>query len=365
MIRNNAALLAPAAVAYLREDSLFADGFELLEADHLTGQTLREIVDFLDGQDTSHPFQFPQWAGLKSGGFPAGTHFALLREHGEIRWFAGCSTLYPAGRIFPFVRALIVTRGPVGDIAAWRTALPALIEKARDACFSYVEVSPEADQSSAGELGQLFNSNGWKTSLDYRSSLRLNLNRSLDSILAGFRKSTRYEVLRAERMGVDVENSSRDCDVSQFMQIYTGLAVRKGFSPDSPEDLRRVLDWLSTEPNRGALLLARYQGKIAGGAIVVRAGRRCWYVWGANQSNEGFSVGHLLQWRAIQWAKGQGCIEYDFGGFRENAVSGTALFKRGFGGEVVRFLSPQRNTLRRPHSQLARVISTIKLGLWR
>ena len=179
-------------------------------------------------------------------------HVFVLREHGKIRWFAGCSTLYHAGRLFPFLRALIVTRGPVGDIAAWRMALPVFIEKVRDANFGYLEVSPEINRSDASELEQLFEGSGWKPSLDQRSSLRLDLTRNLDSILAGFRKSTRYEVLRAERSGVKVEVSFRDSEVAQFLEIYKGLAARKGFSPDSPGNLRQIIDWLSAAPDRGS-----------------------------------------------------------------------------------------------------------------
>ncbi len=75
---------------------------------------------------------------------------------------------------------------------------------------------------------------------------------------------------------------------------------------------------------------------------MVRAGSRSWYVWGATKKQAEVNVGHLLQWRAMNWAKQQGCTEYDLGGYRIAARDGPALFKRGFSDTVVRFLPTYR-----------------------
>ncbi|MGA7376665.1 MAG: peptidoglycan bridge formation glycyltransferase FemA/FemB family protein, partial [Candidatus Sulfotelmatobacter sp.] len=63
--------------------------------------------------------------------------------------------------------------------------------------------------------------------------------------------------------------------------------------------------------------------------------------------HEQFNVGHILQWRALMWAKSHGCREYDFGGYTPGATSGPAWFKAGFGGTVVRFVRPHRKVIRR------------------
>ena len=115
-----------------------------------------------------------------------------------------------------------------------------------------------------------------------------------------------------------------------------------------------------TEPTRGALLLARDQASIAGGAVIVRSGKRCWYVWGASEKHDQFSAGHSLQWRAIQWAKTHGCTEYDFGGYTPGATSGPAWFKEGFGGEVVHFVPAQRRVIRRGHYVFVNTLSRLR-----
>ncbi len=73
------------------------------------------------------------------------------------------------------------------------------------------------------------------------------------------------------------------------------------------------------------------KNQVYGGAVIGRAGKRCWYVWGAADKHEQFNVGHILQWKALLWAKSHGCREYDFGGYTPGAKSGPAWFKAASG----------------------------------
>jgi lipid II:glycine glycyltransferase (peptidoglycan interpeptide bridge formation enzyme) len=122
--------------------------------------------------------------------------------------------------------------------------------------------------------------------------------------------------------------------------------------------LRAAIRWLIGVGSRGALLLAIAENQVYGGAVIGRAGKRCWYVWGAADKHEQFNVGHILQWRALLWAKSHGCREYDFGGYTPGATSGPAWFKAGFGGTVVRFVRPHRKAMRRGYYR------TFELILW-
>jgi lipid II:glycine glycyltransferase (peptidoglycan interpeptide bridge formation enzyme) len=176
--------------------------------------------------------------------------------------------------------------------------------------------------------------------------LRLNLNTDVDQIFSAFRKSTRYEVRRAERSAAAVSSAGSDHEASEFLTLYVNMAGTKGFSPDPVEHLKTIISWLREDESRGALMLAKSPDAVLGGAIIVRAGQRCWFVWGASQKTTDFSVGHLLQWHALLWAKSHGCTEYDFGGYTPGATSGPAWFKAGFGGSVVSFVAPHRRILR-------------------
>jgi hypothetical protein len=318
-------------------------GFQSVRPDQLKESVFREIVSFLDAQEEAHPFQFPQWTCSEDGAFTSGTRFCIYRKDSRIRWVACCGTLYPFGALVSPLRGLTITRGPVcGDRAIWSVALQSLVSWAKSEGYAFVEVSPELVRSVVADLSQVFIQNGWEPCGGSRTSLRLDLTKNEEQLIAGFRKTTRYEVRRGERDGIRIEGAHNDSQFSEFLRIYREMAERKRFSADALPHLRSILRWLAREPYRGTLLLASNHDRILGGAVIVRAKKRCWYIWGATEKCEYASVGHLLQWNALLWAKSQGCTEYDFGGYTENATSGPALFKQGFGGELVRFLEPQR-----------------------
>jgi lipid II:glycine glycyltransferase (peptidoglycan interpeptide bridge formation enzyme) len=91
-------------------------------------------------------------------------------------------------------------------------------------------------------------------------------------------------------------------------------------------------------------LLAEVDGAAVSALVVYRFGRTAWYLYGMSRDlHRDKMPNHLLQWRAIQWARAQGCETYDFWGapdtFDErDKLWGVWKFKEGFGGQVVRHL---------------------------
>jgi hypothetical protein len=323
---------------------------EFLTPQDMSPALTQEIARFLDSQTTSHPFQFPQWGDPR-------TRFALLRRNNQILWFANCGGQFPLGTRLAGFRALTVNRGPVcDDREVWQIGLNELIEEMRGDGLVYVDVAPDWLRKPGSYCGPEFDEH-WKPLGDGRVSLRLDLTKTADELLAKFRKNTRYEVRRGERADISVGPATKQDDIEDFLNLYVRLAERKGFSADSPDHLRSILNWLITDPSRGTLLLARDRGSVAGGAVIVRSGTRAWYVWGASDKRDQFSAGHTLQWHALRWAKSQGCIEYDFGGYTPGATSGPAWFKEGFGGQMVEFFAVHRYVFRRRPYQLFRIFS--------
>jgi len=332
--RNDAADFAVTSIATAPSLSL-----ELIAGTDLDSSLRNEIAHFLDNQHTSHPFQFPQWSDQNAC-------LALVRENGRLRWYAHGGVQYPLSARVPMVRSVFVNRGPVcDDPELWTTGLRLLQRELAERGFVHLDVMPDWI-SPAGD----------DQSLGARASLRLDLRFGEDELLSGFRKNTRYEIRRAERMGVSVAKADRLEQVRGFLALYQGMAERKQFAPDSTAHIRQIVEWLITEPARGALLLATHEGALLGGAVVVRAGQRCWYVWGSTERRDDVNAGHILQWHALRWAKSHGCTEYDFGGYTVGAVSGPAWFKQGFGGTIVHF-APARRAVLRPwyHSLLRRL----------
>jgi hypothetical protein len=314
---------------------------EFYTSSDLSPVLIREITDFLDSQDTSHLFQFPQWN-------VSGARFALLREAGGLRWFGTFGMHSPLGAAFPWIRAVIANRGPVCDESKlWHSATAEFAEQLHREGITYFDAAPDWVDMPGADIENDFRDSTWQPLSGQRTSLRLDLTKSEDEIFASLRKNSRYEVRRAERLGVSVDPASCDAQIKEFLTLHARLAERKNFQAESPDHLLSTIRWLINEDSRGALLLARSENLIYGGAVVGRSGKRCWYVWGAADKHEHFNVGHILQWKALLWAKFHGCTEYDFGGYTPGATSGPAWFKAGFGGAVVRFIPRHRKVFRR------------------
>jgi peptidoglycan pentaglycine glycine transferase (the first glycine) len=53
--------------------------------------------------------------------------------------------------------------------------------------------------------------------------------------------------------------------------------------------------------------------------MVYKQGKRAWYLYGAsNELERNRMPTYLLQWKAMLWAKEQGCTEYDLWGIPDN-----------------------------------------------
>lgn len=331
--------------------------FQFIPAAQSSPSLLQEISDFLDTQDTSHPFQWSPWTVGNS-------YLAFLRRHGRIQWFAQCAAFYPAGRLLRPIHALHVNRGPVcDDPDLIEIGLRELIVRAREMHLTYVDIAPEWTAPLSDSAAALLANTGWQSLPAARSSLRLDLTPAPDQLLASFRKTTRYEIRRSEAAGVKVTIARRENEIRDFLDLYTKMAAEKEFLADDRAFLLRVLRWLAADPRRGALFLAFEEGILRGGAVIVRSAFRSWYLWGATSKESKLNVGHLLQWVAIQWAKSEGCLEHDFGGFRPGMTTGPAHFKSGFCDRVVHFLPPHRYVLNPARMRALHLISKLRKSL--
>jgi GNAT superfamily N-acetyltransferase len=314
--------------------------FEFLRKQDLSPDVHRDIEAFLDSQSNSHPYQFPTWMWEADPSRLESPYCALLREGGQLRWFALCGVNYPATRWLPAIRSLLVYRGPACDEPeVILLGLRRLVMEGRKRGFAFLDITPDWLEGNERTIAATLSAEGWLAQPEGRSSLRLALLPEEDELLASFRKTTRYEIRRSEREGVVVRFAKDDDDIREFQRIYFAMAQERSFPPDEAGHLWQVLRWLVKLKDRGGLLLAFIGSDLVGGILIVKAATRCWYILGATTKHDRVSAGHLLQWHAIRWAKERGCTEYDFGGYRERARPGPFLFKRGFCQNIVHFSS--------------------------
>lgn len=263
-------------------------------------------------------------------------------------------------RIGPF-KLMVVSKGPAldyRDTALAAEVLDHLQALARRQGALWLKIDPDvvAGTGIPGEpdaaedaAGQAFTAalreRGWRFSGDqvqFRNTLKLDLTRSEDDLLAAMSQNTRRKIRVAEKKGVTIRPAGV-ADIPTLYALYQTTGERDAFLIRPPDYYE--LAWRSfMEAGLAHALLAEVEGCPIAHVILFRFGSVCWYFYGASSNEERERMpNYLLQWEAIRWAKAQGCTTYDFWGAPDNfdesdAMWGVYEFKRGFRGTVVRHI---------------------------
>jgi peptidoglycan pentaglycine glycine transferase (the first glycine) len=111
----------------------------------------------------------------------------------------------------------------------------------------------------------------------------LDISQPEEILLSAMRKTTRYEIRRAEKLGVVVKKVSSDADVSAFLKLYEATYLRHGFVPH----LGILEEWrILSKSNQAELLLGLYNGEVLSGALIVYYGGQAIYHHGASLSTK-------------------------------------------------------------------------------
>lgn len=241
---------------------------------------------------------------------------------------SGKSLLYvPRGPALcePTVQVL----GPLADAAR-------ALGRERDAIGIRLEPNiPAEDRAWANALGGLAFHPSYPPTQP-RSSWLLDIAPDADTLLAGMKQKTRYNIRLAERKGVVVEAAGPD-DLDAFYDLYRETAARDDFFVQPKSVYCRMFD-VYRDAGQFCMLLARFGGEILAAVTLIRFGTTCWYMHGASgNKHRNLMPTYLLQWRSIEWAKSQSCTLYDFRAvpdiLREDQdMYGVYRFKEGFGG---------------------------------
>lgn len=165
----------------------------------------------------------------------------------------------------------------------------------------------------------------------------LDLDKSEEELLAGMRKTTRYEIRKAMQLGVEVRESA---DIEQFLKLYKETAKRQGFVGH-----RGIAEEFEIFAKHAQLYLGFHQKKLLAGALIIYYENQAIYHHGASVRTD-VPVSHLIQWTAIREAKRRGMKLYNFWGIapegaHDHPWQGITVFKKGFGGREVRYLHSQ------------------------
>ena len=172
--------------------------------------------------------------------------------------------------------------------------------------------------------------------------MRLNIKKKKEEeILKSFHEKTRYNIRLSNKKGVTIREGKRE-DLIAFYDIMKQTGKRDKFFIRNIAYFQKIYDIMY--PKYTKLLIAEYNHIPIAAAMPILYGNKVWYLYGGSTNTYRNKMpNYLLQWEMIQWAIKNGCDIYDFRGVTgyENAESpqyGVYRFKKGFGGEVVKFV---------------------------
>ncbi len=167
----------------------------------------------------------------------------------------------------------------------------------------------------------------------------LDLDKNEDELLSGMRKTTRYLVRLAQKMGVKIEKTTDVKDLDKFIDLYNQTAQRQGFVKHTGiyEEFRQF-----RKDNQIVLYKGFYQNKLLAAALVIFYNHQAIYHHSASIQQK-IPVNYLLQWEVIKDAKKRGLNVYNFWGIapedrKNHPWQGLTLFKKGFGGRTVEYM---------------------------
>ncbi len=240
---------------------------------------------------------------------------------------------------------LHLRHGPViSNPIYWDEVLKDLDMLARHENAWFIRVSPQL--SDAPENTVLFKDMGFVPApihaMDAELCWVLDLEKSEEELLADMRKTTRYEIRRAQKMGVMIRKSIDTHDIKDFNGLYAQTSARQKFVGHTGVNEEFEI---FAKKREAELFLGSFEKTTYAAAIILFWGPQAIYHHGASIPSK-IPASYLIQWEAILEAKKRGKKVYNFWGIapEENPNHpwrGITVFKTGFGGRQARYLHAQ------------------------
>ncbi len=167
----------------------------------------------------------------------------------------------------------------------------------------------------------------------------LDLDKTEEELLLGMRKSTRYEIRRGQKLGLQLRKTADPRYLASFLQLYRQTSLRHGFVPHTA--IREEFEVFAKE-NKALLIFANFSEQPLAAALILFYGPQAIYHHGASVVSK-IPASYLVQWEAIREAQKRGMRIYNFWGIAiednpRHPWQGITLFKKGFGGRQLSYL---------------------------
>ncbi|MBR2855647.1 peptidoglycan bridge formation glycyltransferase FemA/FemB family protein [Candidatus Saccharibacteria bacterium] len=323
----------------------------------------------------------PKWSTIMKK-FPE-ANFLQSPEYGKMNEILGEKVLTEDfdGRGWALMIVRAAKRGryleiPCGPLLEWkdkalvREAFERIATIARQEKCVFVRVRPQLP-ASADNLKMLTDL-GLKKSpmhLAAEHTIMIDLSHSEDELLAKMRRQTRYEVRRADKLGIEVERYDSEEIFKEFHEVQAETARRQCFVPPSLRTLMAEREafgdkiWIyvakttvnDKDGNGGARSDNTKEKKnttsaasmtkmpVAYGLIIGDGREGDYYEAASTELNRKLPGAYALLWRVMRDLKADGYERFNLWGIApagqpEHRYAKVTTFKTGFGGEIVEFV---------------------------
>jgi lipid II:glycine glycyltransferase (peptidoglycan interpeptide bridge formation enzyme) len=247
-------------------------------------------------------------------------------------------------------RYLTVPGGPIIDWKDERILseiFSTMRQIAKEQRCVFVRIRPQLiDDEFSRNIFSKYGSKDAPMHLHAELTSQLDITKSTDELLAQMRKTTRYEIKKAQKLGIQVETSIDEKKMKIFYDLQIETAKRQKFVPFSYTFLDEQFK-VFAKAHEAVLYTAIHEGQILAQAFIIFYGSEAVYHYGAStEEGRKYPGAYLIQWEAIQEAKRRGMKRYNFWGVaaeteKNHRFYGISIFKRGFAGEDVQYLHAQ------------------------
>lgn len=283
-------------------------------------------------------------------------NFLQSPEYGKMNEILGCKVITSDfdGRGYGLMIVRDAKRGryleiPCGPLIDWKDkklvteVLARIGEIAREERCVFVRVRPQL--TATPENLKLLEDFGFKKSpmhLAAEHTVMLDLDNSEADLLAGMRRQTRYEVRRAEKLGIKVTCDRTTELFEEFQKVQAETAKRQNFVPPS-------LKTLMAEKEAFGDKIAIYKAvtsendPIAYGLIIKNGLEADYYEAASTLLNRKLPGAYALLWQVMKDLKVEGYQRFNLWGIApagqpNHRYAGVTTFKTGFGGEIVEYV---------------------------
>lgn len=265
-----------------------------------------------------------------------------------------------------------VARGPALD-ESWETILPPLIvgfkEIAEKHNCLFIKIEPYVSDTTNLSTILLAHSLQPSASTTFMPATSLiDLTQSEEQLLAHCRKNTRYYIRKAPKEGITIREGTSTEDLALFHMLLKQTAERQGFRIGARPLAYFTTLWKHFKEGHDTnmrLYFAEKNEVPFAGTIHLYAGNHAYYPYGASSHlAHGTAATEGLMWHSIIEAKKAGCVDLNLWGvLAEKDLShpywGYTFFKKGFGGETIRFVGSFDLVF---HKHLYHLFNTIDLA---